>query len=404
MLTPTEQAVLAAVDEPEAVELLRDLVRARSVSPPEGTEEGAARLVADRLTAGGIPARLEEVAPGRPNVLAELGDGPGPTMLWNAHLDTVPAGNLDAWQSDPFGGELRDGRIWGRGASDCKGGVAAMVAAALALRRTGRLGRGRLVLCFVMGEETGHLGARAALRRGLTADHAVVGEWSGASRIAIGYRGGVFMALEARGRVAHGSRPMRGLNAIDLMTEQVLPALKATPMAFERHPAFMIQHPTWNVGTIAGGVATNVVADHCRATVDLRLVPGQDPEAVVQALRERLAGLAYPGGEPAKVELAVLSMIGPFVTPVEHPLVASLGGSIRDVLEAAPEHFGKTGVADANVFAHEGGIPAVAYGPGNPSGHEPNEYCEVAELIRCTRVLAVLGARLGAAPTAGARS
>jgi succinyl-diaminopimelate desuccinylase len=392
MLSGPEQAVLDAVREQEAIDLLRDLVRARSVSPPEGTEEEAARVVADRLRAGGIAARLDAVTPGRPNVLAELGDGDGPTMLWNAHLDTVPAGNLDAWQSDPFGADLREGRIYGRGASDCKGGVAAMIAAALALGRSGRL-RGRLILCFVMGEETGHLGARWALRHGLTADLAVVGEWSGAARIAIGYRGGVFMALETRGRVAHGSRPMRGLNAIDLMTEQVLPALKATPMTFERHPAFMIQHPTWNVGTIAGGVATNVVADQCRATVDLRLVPGQDPEAVVQELRARISALTYPGGEPAKVDLTVLSMIGPFVTPVEHPLVATLGGSIQDVLAVAPEHFGKTGVADANVFAHEGGIPSVAYGPGNPSGHEPNEYCEVSELIRCTRVLAVMGAR-----------
>ncbi len=392
MLTPSEQAVLDAVDEQEVVELLRALVRARSVSPPDGDEAEAARVVAEHLTQGGIPARLDEIAPGRPNVLAELGRGDGPTLLWNAHLDTVPAGNLDAWQSDPFGGEIRDGRLYGRGASDCKGGVAAMAAAAVALRRTAAL-RGRIVLCFVMGEETGHLGARAALRRGLRADLAVVSEWSGSGKIAVGYRGGIFMALETRGRVAHGSRPMRGRNAIDLMTEQVLPRLKSTPMRFTRHPAFMIQEPTWNVGTIAGGVATNVVADHCRATVDLRLVPGQDPDAVLAALRERVSGLAYPDGEPAKVDLSVISMIGPFVTPAEHPVVATLHSSIGDVLGVTAEHFGKTGVADANVFAHEGGMPAVAYGPGNPSGHEPNEYCEVAELVRCTRVLAVSALR-----------
>jgi acetylornithine deacetylase/succinyl-diaminopimelate desuccinylase family protein len=392
LLTTTEQAVLDAVDERAVVELLRDLVRARSVSPPEGTEAEAARVVAGHLSRAGIAARLDEVAPGRPNVLAELGGGEEPTLLWNAHLDTVPAGSRDAWQSDPFGAEIRDGRLYGRGASDCKGGVAAMAAAAVALSRAARL-RGRLVLCFVMGEETGHLGARAALQRGLRADLAVVGEWSGAGRIAVGYRGGIFMALETRGRVAHGSRPMRGRNAIDLMTEQVLPRLKTTPMRFERHPAFMIQEPTWNVGTIAGGVATNVVADHCRATVDLRLVPGQDPEAVLASLRDRVSGLAYPDGEPAAVDLSVISMIGPFVTPGEHPVVATLGSSIGDVLGVTAEHFGKTGVADANVFAHEGRIPAVAYGPGNPSGHEPNEYCELSELVRCTRVLAVSALR-----------
>jgi acetylornithine deacetylase len=391
MLSPPERALADAVDEGGAIRLLQDLIRAESVVPP-GTEDKAARVVAQALEAAGIAARLDYVAEGRPNVLADLGAGEGPTLLFNAHLDTVPAGRLEAWTTDPFGGELRDGRIYGRGASDDKGGVAAMAAAAIAVARTARL-RGRLRLLFVVGEETGHVGARAALARGLRADLAVVGEWSGAARIGIGYRGALHLAIETRGRVAHGSRPMRGLNAIDAMTQEVLPRLRSTPMRFERNPVFLIQEPTWNVGTIAGGVATNVVADRCRATVDLRLVPGQDPAAVLEDLRGRVADLRYPGGEPCPVEISVLNAIGPFVTPVEHPLVQGLGGAIRDLLGAEPEHFGKTGVADANVFAHEGGIPAVAYGPGNPSGHEPDEYCEAAELIRCARVLAVTAAR-----------
>ncbi len=123
----------------------------------------------------------------------------------------------------------------------------------------------------------------------------------------------VGFAVETRGRTAHGSRPMRGLNPVDLMTEQVRPRLKATPMTFERNPVFMIQEPTWNVGTIEGGVGANVVADRCRATTDLRLVPGQDP--------------------------------------------------------------------------------AAAYGPGNPTGHEPNEYAELTEVVRCTKVLALAALR-----------
>lgn len=389
MLTARERAAVEAVDAEGVLAMLRDLVRAPSVN---GNEEGPARVVAERLDAGGIKIRLDEVAPGRPNVLAELGDGAGPTLLWNAHLDTVPVGNAAAWTTDPFGAEIRDGRLYGRGASDDKGGVAVMAAAALAVARTGGVA-GRLRLAFVMGEETGHVGTRAALERGLTADLAVVGEWSGSARIGVGYRGALWLALEARGRTAHGSRPARGLNAVDLMTEQVLPRLKAMPMQFTRNPVFMIQEPTWNVGTIAGGVATNVVADQCRATIDLRIVPGQDPDAVLRQIRECVSGLRYPGGEPAPVTIEVLNAIGPFHTPVEAPVVSTLAGSIQDLLGTPAGYVGKTGVSDANVLAHEGGIPSVAYGPGNPSGHEPDEYVELAELVRCTQVLAVSALR-----------
>ena len=245
----------------------------------------------------------------------------------------------------------------------------------------------------MIGEETGHVGTRAALERGLSADLAVVGEWSGAHRIGLGYRGALWLAVETCGRTAHGSRPMRGLNAIDLMTEQVLPRLKSTPMTFERNPVFMIQEPTWSVGTIEGGVGTNVVADRYRATTDLWLVPGQDPAVVLGLLRERVHGLTYPNGEPAPVEITVMNAIGPFITPLDHPVVATLGTSIRDLLGVEPEYFGKTGVSDANALAHEGKIPSVAYGRGNPTGHEPNEYAEITEVIRSTKVLAVSALR-----------
>src|SRR5262245_21614630 len=127
MLTAAEKAVVDAVDADGTVTLVRDMVRARSVHPAD-TEEKAARGVAARLEAAGIRAELDFVAPGRPNVLAAIGRGDGRALLWNAHLDTVSPGNLAAWTADPFGGEVRDGKLFGRGASDDKGGVAVMAA------------------------------------------------------------------------------------------------------------------------------------------------------------------------------------------------------------------------------------------------------------------------------------
>src|SRR3990172_5114745 len=126
MLTSREQAAVQAVDESEVVALLRALVRTPSVN---GDEEAAAQVVAEYLERAGIAPRLDYLEPGRPNVLADFGRGEGTTLLWNAHLDTVAIGNREAWSADPFGAELRDGRIIGRGASDDKGGVAVMGAA-----------------------------------------------------------------------------------------------------------------------------------------------------------------------------------------------------------------------------------------------------------------------------------
>jgi acetylornithine deacetylase/succinyl-diaminopimelate desuccinylase-like protein len=132
--------------------------------------------------------------------------------------------------------------------------------------------------------------------------------------------------------------------------------------------------------------------------VDLRIVHGQDPAAVLALLHDQLKDVRYPNGDPAPVDVTVLNAIGPFVTSPEHPVVTTLAGSVRDLLGAEPQYFGKTGVSDANVLAHEAGIPSVAYGPGNASGHEPDEYAEVAEVHRCTRVLAVSALRACGAP------
>src|SRR5215831_2078968 len=170
-----EARVLAAVDDPEALRLLRELIRRSSENPP-GQEEATAQYLASFFARHGIAHRLEEIMPRRPNLVAEVGDTDGQTLVFNGHLDTVPIG--DGWTVDPLGAEVRDGRVYGRGASDMLAGVAAMSAAAVALKNSGVQLRGRLVIHAVMDEEVDALGSQHAARE-VDADWVIVTESTG---------------------------------------------------------------------------------------------------------------------------------------------------------------------------------------------------------------------------------
>jgi succinyl-diaminopimelate desuccinylase len=383
-----QDKVIRHIHTDEIVEFLSELVRTPSINPP-GDEQGVAEVVGKRLRREGITFAFQEVAPNRPNVIARLpGSSSKPVLLFNAHMDTVPSGDLNAWAVDPLAAEVRDGKLFGRGATDDKGGLACMVMAAVALKRAGIDLKGDLVVAAVVGEETGGLGTQHLLDSGLEADMAIVGEWSTPTRIALGYRGRIGLELVTHGRAAHASRPASGVNAIDMMTELVLPALKKLKLDYQRSDFFMVKEPTLNIGTIQGGTKTNVVPDLCRVTVDMRLMPGQISRQVCQQIEESLNQLQRHH-DNLRVDLHVSGTIEPFVTSPDEKLVRVLSKAIRQVTGTSPEYFGKSGTSDANLLVHRACIPALAYGPGNPSGHGPNEYVDLAHLAPVTQVYAL---------------
>jgi len=380
--------VIRHIHTDEIVEFLRELVRTPSINPP-GDEQAVAEVIGERLRREGIEFTFQEVAPGRPNVIARLPGSEGsPVLLLNAHMDTVPIGNPDTWTVDPLAAEVRDGKLFGRGATDDKGGLACMIMAAVALKRAGIPLKGDLIVAAVMAEETGGAGTQHLVDSGLKADMAIVGEWSSPSQIALGYRGRIGLELVTRGRTAHASRPAYGVNAIDMMTDLVLPALKKLKMDYRRNDFFMVKEPTMNVGTIEGGVKTNVVPDLCRVTVDMRLVPGQTTHQVRQQIEQSLDQLRSQHKDLV-VELHITGTIEPFVTSPDEELVQVLSQAVRAVTGTSPKYFGKSGTSDANRLVHMASIPAVAYGPGNPSSHSPDEYVEVDHLVPVTQVYAL---------------
>ena len=351
------------------VELLQELVRIPSVNPDGNPgvanpgEAACAHYVAEFLRRAGARVELEEVLPGRPNVAGFFpGNAPGKKrIVFAPHLDTVSVVGMTI---DPFSGEERDGKIWGRGASDTKGPMTAMLWALWKWReRIPALG---YEICFagLMGEEAGQHGAKAFAAKH-RADFAVIGEPTELG-IVHTHKGSTWLHLATRGKAVHASAPERGLNAIYQMMDAlaVLRAHVIPELAAMRDP--VLGSPTASVGTIRGGSKINIVPDLCEASVDFRTIPAQDVAAFIEATVARLRAVV-PGLE------AKWHTSAPLWTDPAHPLVAALE-------RAGGRPCGAPWFCDAAVFA-AAGIPAVAAGPGSiAQAHTNDEWIAVDDL------------------------
>jgi succinyl-diaminopimelate desuccinylase len=390
----TLREALAHLDQAELVALTRDLVRIPSVvrpGDPGGAEGPVAEFVAGWLGKEGLSVEVQPVAPGRPNVLAWLGEGQR-ALLLEGHTDVVTEGDPAAWRYPPFEATLADGRIWGRGAADMKGGLAAAMAAAAALKRSGaRLG-GRLVVGALVDEEGHMLGARhlAASPIGRSLSAAVICEPE-QNEVCLEQRGVVWARVSARGRMAHGAMPEAGANPI-----RALGAVLAGVPRLERRlrrlcrPTRHLRPPTVTPTIVQApvhGVAqANVIPALAEVTLDIRLTPGPD-EAAVGAEIDRLCREATAAaGIP--VEWRALS---PFRMPTRvdrrEPLVAAVVRAVRQVTGRAPRYGGVPGSTDGTILRGVLGIPIVTLGPGDRLiPHQVDEYVEVEELFEAAKI------------------
>ena len=412
--------MLAAVDAlaDEVVAFTTELVRLPTVNPPgEGYEE-CARTIGDRLRRGGLAVEYLP-AEGRPehtrrhprlNVVGtRAGKGRGRVVHFNGHFDVVPAG--EGWTVDPFGGEVRDGKIWGRGAGDMKAGLAAAVYAVEGLRRAGVETAGALEVSGTVDEESGGFAGVALLAemgriaRGRT-DYVIIPEPLGVDRICIGHRGVWWFEVELRGRIAHGSMPFLGVSAIDHMAA-LLEAVRVElqPALATRRTAMPVVpegagRATLNVNALVGGqpadgIQTPCVADRCRAIFDRRFLVEEGLEgarAEVVALLERVAarisGFRY--------EIKDLMIVHPVRTPEGSPLVAALGRAISEVRGRDATLVASPGTYDQKHVARIAGVEhCVAYGPGILElAHQPDEWCGVRDLVDSTKILALAALEL----------
>jgi acetylornithine deacetylase/succinyl-diaminopimelate desuccinylase family protein len=349
-----------------ATDLLRELIRIPSVNPDgdPGTlhtgEKECASFVADFLRGCGAEASIEEVLPGRPNVVGRFPSrGKGKRrLLFAPHTDTVSVAGMTI---DPFAADLREGKVWGRGASDTKGSMSAML---VALRESRDLLPGlshEIWFAGLMGEEAGQQGAKALSAREKF-DFAIVGEPT-QLQIVNTHKGAVWLKLCARGRAAHAATPQNGENAIEKMIAALEIFGRELRADFTSRMDKTLGTPTFNIGTIDGGTKINIVPDVCEALVDIRTIPEQDLSAMLDSLAKRCNGL----------EIERKRMSAPLMTDPAHPMIG--------VLESCGAHCaGAPWFCDAAVFA-AAGTPAVALGPGSVEQmHTADEWLAVADL------------------------
>jgi succinyl-diaminopimelate desuccinylase len=370
-ITPTETTARTRAAAPDPVALTQALVRMDTVNPP-GLEHRCVDMLADLLSGAGFACRTHEFAPQRTSLVARIG-GTGATLCFTGHVDVVPLGNVP-WQHDPFGAEIVDGRLYGRGSSDMKSGVAAFVCAAIARaeRLRGQADGPGLSLIITAGEETGCEGAfamaRSAQARELLGRAAalVVAEPTSNAPL-LGHKGAFWVAASASGTTAHGSMPERGDNAVFKIARA---ALALEGFEFESGPHPLMGPPTLNVGTIRGGLNINSVPDAAELGIDIRSVAGQSHAQVLQCLCRVLG---------PQIALRSLLDVDSVYTEPDDPWMR------RVFAVCAARGREPNGQRTVSYFTDAAALrlplgmpPVVILGPGEPEiAHQTDEYCRV---------------------------
>ena len=376
----------------EVLELARDLIRTPSPNPP-GDERAVADLVTERLMALGIDditrvGAQEE----RPNLLARVkGTAPGATLILSGHIDTKPAGDMDAWETDPWDPVLRNGDLIGLGSGDMKAAVAGMMYAAAALKHAQEAGAGgfagELVLVFTADEEAGaQLGSKWLADNGhLQADAAVIGEPSGITAewqsVHLVSRGAALFRIAVSGTQMHSSISDRlpGVNATVKMARLIdrMDREFKSYLTYDEHP-LCPTGPTVNVGVMAeGGVFYGVYPGNAEFACDVRTLPGMTEEMMKADIGRFLAD-AMADDPDLRSELRWHLMVPAVEIDADHPVVAALVEAAGEVLGTTPELDAFPGATDAPYFQLTAEIPTVAaFGPGMlPRAHSPNEYMD----------------------------
>ena len=347
--------------------LLVRMLQTNTINPP-GNELPLAAWICKDLKSCGIEASVIDLGHNRGSVIGRIrGTGERKSLVLDGHLDTVPQGDIP-WQHDPFSGHIQDGKIYGRGASDMKSGVAAMLAAVKAIQKSGLPLKGDLIFCASCDEETDSLGAVDFFNRGgLQGVGAVVIGEPNSNGITIAEKGCLWLRITTCGKTAHGSLPASGINAI-LHMNAILNELQAYTFTFTPH--LLLSAPTMNISMIQGGVKTNVVPDKCQLTADLRTLPGMNSQELIHDI-QRLIQKAAAAHPDLKASISILSDRPPVETAADDSFVTLCQAAARDVWGRTIQPDGFSGYTDAAAFL-TAGLPIVISGPGElKMAHQP---------------------------------
>ncbi|MHA3962216.1 MAG: M20 family metallopeptidase [Candidatus Thorarchaeota archaeon SMTZ1-45] len=361
------------MDKSRVLELLKELIATNSENPP-GNEIEVAKILRSHLEAYGISCT--SVGPAkRPNLIFSSHDGQKGDIVMHGHMDTIPIGSLEDWFHDPFSSDIDNGLLYGRGACDMKGPVAAL-AETLILYAEERHSK-PLVVLTTSDEELGCSGAEEVAKSGLLngIKFGVCAEPT-SLQVLVGEKGMFWSRVVAIGKSAHGSRPDEGINAIKDCIEAVR---LLTEESYPHEVDEILGQPTMNIGVIQGGITINVVPDRCEAELDMRIVKGQDPDTLLKTMNTRIesAGLServkveYIHGKPA------------VLTPIDSEIVKIVRDVVKNVTGMIPKMGTATYGTDCSVLQPKIGILNVICGPGSiEQAHQPNEFISLDELYQ----------------------
>ena len=402
---------MAEVDRDRLVDDLQTLVRIESIT---GSEEIAADWAAGALQELGLSVevvrpdlatlRADPAWPGMempratlPVVVGRTGPGAGRRLILSGHLDVVPPGDRATWTVDPWAAEIRDDRLYGRGACDMKGGVAAILAAVRSLRAGGDLDSlgGELMVVLVPSEEDGGQGTLAAIRSGATGDMAIITEPSRLD-VVVAHAGAITFRLTVPGRAAHASQRREGVSALDklFVLARALEADEGRRNDAETDPlmtALGLPYPTI-IGIVEGGEWASTVLDRVVAYGRYGVRLGQTPAEAEADLRKAIAAACaaddFLTDHPATVEITG-GRFGSARVPAEHELPVGLADVATSVMGRRPELLGEPYGADMQMFINHGDTPCVIFGPGDVRvAHSADEFVPIDEVETCARVLA----------------
>jgi len=386
-----KEELFAHIEADQVAQLCHDLVRYKTINPP-GDELALVNFVLEYLRLLGFEGELVPHAENRASGIARLrGSGELPALMFNGHADVVPVGN-QPWRFDPFSGEIAEGKVWGRGSCDMKGGIAAMLVAARSVALTQQKLLGDLVFSITAGEEVNMLGARVlAGLPSLGPLQAIIISEPTTNCIALAERGVLWPEISTHGKTAHGSTPELGINAISMML-LLLKEIEEMEIPFTPHP--LLGNMTRSLNIIQGGVQTNVVPDSCSVMYDFRTVPGQDHpaiiaqiEAVIQQLEQRVKDF--------KATVKLIHDLPPAETAPDHPAVLKFQAAASEALGKPVETQVMKFATEASIFVPALNVPTIVLGPGLPGlAHQPDEYVEIDKMVEAARIYALAAANM----------
>mgnify|MGYP000911675790 FL=1 len=370
------------VQRDQALKLLKDVIGITTVNP-DGGEKVLADFIASYLKGIGCNVEISDFAEGRANVSAKLkGRKRENALLINGHLDTVPFGNLDGWETPPGRATIKNGFLYGRGSSDMKGGLCAALYAFRCIALEGFIPENDIIFLGTGDEESLGLGALEALKSGLfdKVGQIIIAEPTG-NEISVASKGALWLEFTIGGKTSHGAYPWEGVNAAEIAYELFIGIRKLIGEDTHKY----LSNPTCTLTKIYGGVKANMVPDICTMTLDIRTIPGINHNELLWRI-DNLITSVKKTCKDLNIEYSILTNRMAVEIEPDHPLVQKLSGSIQNVCNYKPKLVGTGFFSDASIFLREYNIPTVLFGPGESSeAHKPNEKLSLEKYFKSVK-------------------